>query len=48
MVRKCSTASLRCIKQSEESGRAEGGRGKGKGMMFLPRCSAGSGWGVEM
>lgn len=36
------------LKQSEERGVAGGGSGKGKGMMFLPRCSAGSGWGVQL
>lgn len=46
MVRKFSSAAA----LKERGVGAEGGRGggEGKGMMFLPRCSAGSGWGVEL
>lgn len=29
-------------------GELKGGRGKGTGMIFLPLCFRGSGWGVEI
>lgn len=39
---------LYVLKESGERGGAQGGSGKGKGMMFLPQHSTGSGWGVEL
>lgn len=44
---KFSCATLFCIKTARGVGWSWRGSGKGKGMMFLPRRSAGSSWGVE-
>lgn len=45
-MRKFSSATLCCIKTVGGVGWSWRGSGKGKGMMFLPWRSAGSGWGV--
>lgn len=51
VVVKCGSSHLQlyaALKESGERGGARGGSGKGKGMMFLPQYSTGSGWGVEL